>query len=40
MGKVDKYAYREEKENKNCNDLLCELRFLKEYRVVTNDVSD
>lgn len=28
MGIVDKYPYREEKENKEGNDLLCELRFL------------
>jgi len=40
MGIVDKYPYREEKENKEGNDFLCELRVLKENRVVTNDVSD
>jgi hypothetical protein len=40
MGIVDKYPYREEKENKGGNDFLCELRFLQEYRVFKNDVSD
>lgn len=37
---MDKYPYREEKENKEGNDFLCELQFLQEYRVSTNDVSD
>lgn len=40
MGKVVEYPYREDKENKEGNDFHCELRFLQEYRVVTNDVID
>jgi hypothetical protein len=40
MGTVDKYPYREEKETKEGNYFVCELRFLQEYRLVTNDVSD
>jgi len=40
MGILDKYSYREKKENKKGNDFLCQLQFLQEYRVFTNDMSD
>jgi hypothetical protein len=40
MWKVDDYPHREDKECKEGNDFLCELIFLKEYRVFTNDVSN